>query len=77
MPLRSFHSWRDRNLVPVADTILPLVAQRGAQGISRGEIGRLVDLDRDVLDELLDGFVRAGMLVLSNMNCVRTYRRVW
>jgi DNA-binding IclR family transcriptional regulator len=76
MPLRSLASWRrDRNQVPVADQILPIIAQRGAQGISRGELGRLVDLERDTLDALLDGFVRAGMLVLSNMNGVRIYRK--
>jgi hypothetical protein len=75
MPLQSYTSWRDRKTIPLADMILPLVAERGALGISRGDIGRLVDLERDTLDELLDGFVRAGMLVVSNVNGVRIYRR--
>ncbi len=75
MPLNSFASWRDRKTTPLVDQILPLVADRGALGISRGELGRLVDLERDTLDALLDGFVRAGMLVLSNMNGVRIYRK--
>lgn len=77
MPLHSFKSWRDRRTTPLADTIMPLVAQRGDLGISRGEIGRLVDLQRDTLDNLLDGFVRAGLLTMTVVNGLRFYRRVW
>lgn len=76
MPLNSLTSWRHkRELLPHADRLLPLVAQRGALGISRGELGRLVDLHRDTLDELLDGFVRAGLLTLTVVNGVRVYRQ--
>ena len=75
MPLRTFHTWRNRETIPLADQIVPIIAQRGAQGMSRGEIGRLVPLERDTLDDLLDGFVRAGMLVVTDVNGVRAYRR--
>lgn len=44
--------------------------------MSRGEIGRLIELERDLLDELLYGFVRAGLLVFSSVNGVRFYRQV-
>jgi hypothetical protein len=75
MTLRSFKSWRDRETIPLADRIMPIIAQRGAQGMSRGEIGRIVDLERDVLDQLLDGLVRFGLLIMTDMNGVRYYRQ--
>ena len=74
--LRSLASWRrDRRTTPLADTILPLVARYGPHGITRGDIGRLVPLERDTLDNLLDGFVRAGLLTMTDVNGVRVYRR--
>jgi len=74
--LRSLATWRrDRETIPLADQIVPLVAQAGPQGITRGEIGHAVGLDREVLDQLLDGLVRFGLLVVTDLNGVRVYRQ--
>lgn len=63
----SFTSWeqRRRNISPEADRIYPLVKAAGVYGMSRKEIGSAVDLDREVLDQLLNGLVSAGMLMSS------------
>jgi hypothetical protein len=68
----SFKSWRKRkhgvdNPAPEADRIVPMVAATGMVGMSRQQIGHAVDLDRDVLDELLDGLVQLGLLFVADM----------
>ena len=75
MPLPSYSSWLQRREIkpPEADRLIPIIAQAGA-GISRGEIGAAIKLDRDVLDELLAGLVRVGVLTVSIENGVRVYR---
>jgi hypothetical protein len=67
---RSFTSWVRRRqrldgVMPQADRVVPLVAGAGTTGITRRELGHAVRLDRQVLDELLDGLVRAGLLSVS------------
>ena len=76
MPIQSFAGWLDRrdHAVPIADQIVPLIAQAGPQGISRGHLGRLLDMERDALDELLDGLVRFGLLRMTVENGVRVFR---
>ncbi len=51
--------------MPEADKVVPLVAGAGANGITRRELGHAVRLDRDVLDEMLAGLVRFGLLSVS------------
>jgi hypothetical protein len=72
----SFESWLDRRRrgPPEADRVLPLVAAAGASGMSRRQIGHAVRLDRDVLDELLDGLVRSGLLMVAWENGVPVFR---
>jgi len=77
-----FHSWlhqRDRQRhdhLPVADKVLPLIAQAGQAGMTRGEIGKAVgdDLDRDALDDLLAGLVEFGLLAVTRENGLLLFR---
>ena len=65
--IESFTSYaRRQHLTPEADRVLPLVVAAGSMGMNRYQIGSAVDLDRDVLDELLDGLVQMGMLLVSS-----------
>ncbi len=75
MALPPFSSWIQKQQIkpPEADRLVPLIAQAGAAGISRGEIGRAIALDRDVLDEFLDGLVRAELLRIVDRGGVRIY----
>ena len=76
MSLPPFSSWIQKQQIktPEADRILPLIAQAGPQGISRGELGKAIKLDRQVLDEFLDGLVRIGVVQMTNQNGIKTYR---
>ena len=67
----TFSAWvrqRDdqrRGHVPYADRIVPLIAQAGAAGMSRTQLGHAVRLDPVALNHLLDGLVQAGMLAMA------------
>ena len=78
MPLPAFSSWVQKRQIkpPEADRLSPLIVQAGQQGISRGEIGRAIALDRDALDALLDGLVQFGQLRIDVLNGSRVYRAV-
>ena len=77
MGSHSFTSWlARRDHVPTADKIIPIITQAGSTGMTRGAIGSVLDLDRDVLDQLLAGLVGAGLLVVTLENGVRVYRGV-
>lgn len=56
-----------REHVPVADLVVPLVAQAGDAGISRGEIGKAVGngLQPETLDALLNGLVEFGLVIVT------------
>lgn len=75
----SFDSWLAHRtntphaIVPKADRVVPLVRASGRQGMTRYQLGAAVDLERDVLDELLDGLVRLGALEATDRSGVRTY----
>jgi hypothetical protein len=76
---RSFTSWVRRRqrldgVMPQADRVLPLVAGAGAAGMTRQQLGHAVRLDRDVLDQLLDGLVLSGLLSLTWESGVPVYR---
>jgi hypothetical protein len=74
--ISSFKSWerRRRHLAPKADSILPLVASAGSEGMNRRQLGNAVHIDRDVLDQLLSGLVNIGLLKLAWENGVTIYR---
>jgi len=76
MPLPPFSSWLQRRQIkPLeADRLLPIIANAGSRGISRGELGRAIKLDRDVLDELLVGLVAAHFLTVVDQGGLRVYR---
>ncbi len=82
MNVYDFHSWvrqrerRQREHVPAADLVVPLVAQAGRHGMSRGEIGKAVgaSLDRDALDDLLAGLVEFGLLSIERQNGMQIFR---
>ena len=76
MSLTPFETWVQKQQIktPEADRILPLISQAGPQGISRGEIGKAITLDRQVLDDFLDGLVRIGVVQITDKNGIRVYR---
>jgi hypothetical protein len=74
----SFTSWlRHRhgsdNLTPEADKIVPLIV-RSASKMNRKQLGNAIDLEREVLDELLDGLVRSGLLTVADENGFKVFR---
>ena len=82
MDIYSFHSWlhhRDRERrdhIPAADLIVPLVAQAGQAGMTRGEIGKAVgdSLDHDSVDDLLAGLVDFGLLSVAKEGGLQVFR---
>lgn len=72
----SFTSWLETQtqIRPQSDRIIPLIAQAGATGMNRGQIGSVIDLDRDTLDQVLAGLVGFGQLTLTFENGLRVYR---
>ena len=75
----SFTSWvRHRhgtnNLTPEADRIVPLIAAAGASGMNRQQLGHAIDLDRQLLDDLLAGLVRSGLLSVADEAGTVIYR---
>jgi hypothetical protein len=77
-----FASWvkrRDREQrehVPVADRVFPLVAQAGHRGMTRSEVGKALgdDLDSDALDDLLAGLVEFGLLAVTREKGLLVFR---
>ena len=62
---------------PPHQMLLLVLARAGLRGMSRAEIGRLVALDSETLDDLLDALLRSGELALSHGNGgQRVYRRL-
>ena len=51
-----------RRHVPDADRVVPLIAQAGATGMTRTQLGHALSLEPAALDALLDGLVQAGMI---------------
>ena len=71
----SFKSWEwRRHLTPEADRVLPLIASAWQAGMTRGQIGNVVGLDRDILDQLLAGMVQVGVLTVAWEDGVPVYR---
>ena len=76
MALPPFTTWVQKQQIktPEADRILPLISQSGPQGISSGELGKAITLDREVLDEFLAGLVRIGVVRVDLVNGIKVYR---
>lgn len=76
MSLPPFTTWIQRRQIhiPESDKLLPLVAHAGQQGMSRAEIGKAINLERNVLDSFLNGLVQVGVLTVSVEHGVRTFR---
>jgi len=75
----SFNSWLQRRhkkhgLALEADKIIPLVAQAGAAGMDRRQLGNAIKLEREVLDELLDGLVELGWLAVASEDGIKVFR---
>lgn len=62
------------DLFPEADKVVPLVAQAGARGMTRSEIGGVIDLEPEDLNALLDALVRSGLLTVTWHNETPVYR---
>jgi DNA-binding IclR family transcriptional regulator len=73
----SFTSWlarRRRQGQPEADRLLSLIAAAGPVGMSRKQLGDAISLERDGLDQLLDGLVQSGILAVADEGGIRVFR---
>ena len=71
----SFTAWfKHRDHTPQTDKIVPMIAQAGTRGMTRHQIGSIIKLNRDVLDDFLAGLVQAGLLTITNEGGLRVYR---
>lgn len=73
----SFIDWLDartqRPQVPETTRLLQLLAQAGAAGIRRRDLGKAITLDRDVLDDLLAAMVAAGQIEVAEVDGESVY----
>jgi hypothetical protein len=42
--------------------------------MTRGQLGGVIEMDREVLDQLLNGLVSSGLLTMPVVDGVRVYR---
>ncbi len=75
MTLQPFTTWAKKRqlIIPEPDRLLLLIKQAGTRGMSRAEIGSATQMDRDFLDQFLDGLVRVGVLRVMDRGGMRTY----
>ncbi len=75
MSPKPFKSWLQNQQVtiPEPDRLVLLIKQAGPQGMNRSEIGSATQMDRDFLDQFLDGLVQAGMLRVVDQDGMRTF----
>ncbi len=62
--------------IPSHQMLVMALARAGTRGLSRAELGSLVDLDGQVLEDLLAALVRAAEISVSQTNGQRVYRLV-
>jgi hypothetical protein len=79
MDITSFFAFSRRrqtrdDLTPESDKVVPLIAQAGQKGMTRAEIGGVIDLDREVLDSLLLSLLKFNILSLSTNHRGPVYR---
>jgi hypothetical protein len=68
--------WQTLNALPAHQRLMLLLSMAGQQGMSRGNIGSLVDLPAEELNDLLVALVKGGELALMDRNGKRVYRRL-
>lgn len=72
-----FSDWLEartqRPQIPETTRLLHLIAQAGAAGIRRRDLGRAITLDRDVLDDILAAMVAAGQIEVAEVGGERGY----
>jgi hypothetical protein len=73
--ISSFKSWEQRrHFAPEAERILPLVVGAGTTGMTRKQLGNVIQLDREVMEELLAGMVEIGLLAVMWRDGMPVYR---
>jgi hypothetical protein len=68
--------WALMKSVPDHQKVMLALGWAGRSGLHRGEIGSMVHLPADVLEELLDSLVRSGEVSLAVERGFRVYRRL-
>jgi hypothetical protein len=61
-------------LIPPSDRLVQLIVAAGAGGISYSDLIHGIELDREVIDGLLDALVNLGMVEASGVGEGRVYR---
>jgi hypothetical protein len=73
----SFLAWLEtrahRSELPDVTRLSQLIAQAGAAGIRRPDLGKAITLDRDVLDDLLAAMVAAGQIGVAEVDGESVY----
>jgi hypothetical protein len=77
----TFHQWFVGRagrppIIPPPHSVVPLIARAGPQGITRQELGQVIDLDGPLLDRLLAAFAAIGQITVSLEGDQRVYRAV-
>ncbi len=67
---------RSTTTIPSHQMLMIALARAGARGLTRVELGGLLDLDGQVLEDLLAALVRAAEISVSQTNGQRVYRRL-
>lgn len=49
-----------------ADRLLPILAASGTVGMNRKQLGAAIDLEPEILDRLLNGYVQFGLVTVSD-----------
>lgn len=74
MNILDFHKWvrlrdaRPPKQMPECDRILQVVAAAGNRGISRGDLGQEIKLDRNTLTDLVAAYLRLGQITVTQEN---------
>jgi DNA-binding MarR family transcriptional regulator len=59
-------AWRSTTTVPSHQRLMQVLAAAGGAGLTRAEIGGLIDLDNGTLDDLLNALIRGGEVAMSH-----------
>ena len=74
----TFSTWllerHQRPVIPAHFAVLDLVKRAGEEGMSRGELAELVDLESEDLEELLAAYAGFGLLTARQENGKIVYR---